>query len=104
MNHIKFYEGWDIEEEIHDIVDEPPKYKVILLNDDYTTMEFVVWILEEIFHKTPSEATRIMLLVHHTGSGVCGLYPKEIAETKVEQVHAMARDAGFPLKAIMKKE
>jgi len=94
------------DEEIEDVadIDEPPLYKVILLNDDYTTMEFVVNVLKEVFHKTLPEATRIMLLVHHTGSGLCGTYPKEIAETKIEQVHSLARGAGFPLKAIMEKE
>ena len=104
MDDIKLDDRWGLEEEVDDIIDEPPLYKVILLNDDYTTMDFVVEILEDIFHKTPSEATRIMLLIHNTGSGVCGKYPKEIAETKIDLVHARARSAGFPLKAIMEKE
>ncbi len=104
MDDIKIDERWGLDEEIDELIDEPPLYKVILLNDDYTTMDFVVGILEDIFHKTPSEATRIMLLVHNTGSGVCGRYPKEIAETKIEQVHSRARSAGFPLRAIMEKE
>lgn len=104
MDETRFSEFADIEEEADEVVEEPPLYKVILLNDDYTTMDFVVGILEEIFHKTPSEATQIMLLIHNTGSGVCGIYPKEIAETKIEQVHSKARNAGFPLRAVMEKE
>ena len=104
MDDILIHETWDIEEESLDSIKEPPRYRVILLNDDYTTMDFVVKILEDVFHKSPSEATRIMLLVHHTGSGVCGIYTKEIAETKVNQVRVRAREAGFPLKAIMEKE
>ncbi len=82
-------------------LEEPPLYKVLLHNDDYTTMEFVVEILEEIFHKTPAEATAIMLNVHNKGVGVCGVYPAEIAETKIDQVHNRARKAGFPLLATM---
>ncbi len=84
-------------------LEEPPKYKVLLHNDDYTTMDFVVEILEQVFHKSPAEATSIMLSVHHNGIGVCGLYPKEIAETKVEEVHRRARTAGFPLRASVER-
>ncbi len=84
-------------------IKEPPKYRVLLHNDDYTTMDFVVKILEEVFHKTPAEATAIMLHVHNNGVGVCGIYPAEIAETKVDTVHAKARAAGFPLLATMEK-
>ena len=83
---------------------EPPLYKVLLYNDDYTTMDFVVQILENIFHKSPAEAIGIMLNVHHEGMGVCGYYTKEIAETKVNSVHARARVAGFPLRAGMENE
>ena len=104
MDDILIDEQWDIEDEDQDTIKEPPRYRVILLNDDYTTMDFVVRILEDVFHKSPSEATRIMLLVHHTGSGVCGVYTREIAETKVNQVRTRAREAGFPLRAIMEKE
>lgn len=77
----------------------PPMYSVILINDDYTTMEFVVDVLVKIFHKSPTEANRIMLHIHFKGRGVCGTYPYEIAETKVGKVHAMARAEGFPLRA-----
>ncbi len=91
--------------EIRDWVDEelqirePRMMRVLLHNDNYTTMDFVVKILEEIFHKSPAEATAIMLNVHHKGIGVCGVYPAEVAETKVAQVHERARQAGFPLRA-----
>ena len=83
---------------------EPPLYKVFLLNDDYTTMEFVVEILKTVFHKGLTEATRIMLHVHNRGKGLCGVYTREIAETKVETVRSLAREAGFPLQCAMEKE
>ena len=79
-------------------------YKVMLLNDDYTTMEFVVEVLVYIFQKSLEEATRIMLNVHRSGIGVCGFYPYEIAETKVSAVETLARENGFPLKCIMERE
>ena len=82
---------------------EPEMFRVILLNDDYTTMDFVVQVLEEVFHKTPAEAYRIMMLVHTQGRGVAGLYPFEVAETKVSTVVDLARAAGFPLQATMEK-
>jgi ATP-dependent Clp protease adaptor protein ClpS len=83
---------------------EPPLYKVLLLNDDYTTMEFVVEVLVYVFNKSESDATRIMLDVHRKGVGVCGIYPFEIAETKVDTVEALAREKGFPLKCTMERE
>jgi ATP-dependent Clp protease adaptor protein ClpS len=79
---------------------EPTVYKVILLNDDYTTMEFVVSVLENVFQKTPSEAFQIMMHVHVNGRGIAGVYPWEVAETKVDTVTSLARGAGYPLKAI----
>jgi ATP-dependent Clp protease adaptor protein ClpS len=85
-------------------VDEPPMYKVMLLNDDYTTMDFVVEVLVYVFQKPPEEATLIMLNVHRKGVGVCGTYPFEIAETKVNLVENLARENGFPLKCIMERE
>ncbi len=94
---------FEISEDTKDEIKEPSKYQVLLHNDDYTTMDFVVEILEEIFHKSPSEATQIMLNVHYNGIGVCGVYTKEIAETKVHVVHERARKAGFPLRASYEK-
>lgn len=82
----------------------PELFKVLLLNDDYTTMDFVVEVLETIFNKQPAEAFRIMMMVHTQGKGLCGVYPYEIAETKVEAVINRARDNGFPLKAAMEPE
>jgi len=82
----------------------PKKYKVYILNDDYTSMDFVVEILMGIFHKTHSEAEKIMLEVHKKDRGLCGVYIHEIAETKVMQVAKKARDSGFPLKATMEEE
>jgi ATP-dependent Clp protease adaptor protein ClpS len=82
----------------------PPQYKVILLNDDYTSMDFVVTILELIFGKSPSEAVKIMHLVHVSGRGIAGVYAKEIAEAKLSQVHKRARAASFPLRGILEEE
>jgi ATP-dependent Clp protease adaptor protein ClpS len=83
---------------------KPPLYKVILLNDDYTPMEFVVEILKAVFHKQQADATRIMLHVHQNGMGIAGVYPYEIAETKVHTVEELARQAEYPLKCVMEKE
>lgn len=83
---------------------KPDLYKVILLNDDYTTMDFVVKILESIFNKSPVEAVQIMLHVHKNGSGIAGVYTKDIAETKINIVHDLARKNQFPLRCIMVKE
>ena len=90
-----------IEEEIASeiVLDEPPMYRVVLHNDDYTTMEFVVHILMTIFHKSKQESERIMLDVHKKGRGVCGVYTREIAQTKVEQVRVLAKQHQFPLLA-----
>lgn len=82
---------------------EPDLYQVILLNDDYTTMDFVVQVLEEVFLKQPAEAFRIMMAVHTQGRGVCGHYTHEVAETKVATVRDLAREAGFPLQATMEE-
>lgn len=79
---------------------KPKMYKVLLHNDDYTTMEFVVHVLETVFQKGPAEAFQIMMHVHVNGRGLAGVYPWEVAETKAETVITMAREAGFPLKAI----
>lgn len=82
---------------------EPPLYKVLLHNDDYTTMDFVVMVLETVFKKDKSEAIRIMLNVHHQGLGIAGVYPREIGETKIAVVHGLARKNQFPLKCSLEK-
>ncbi len=85
-------------------VARPPRYKVLLYNDDYTPMEFVVAILEQLFGKGPSEATQIMLQVHRGGLGVAGVYVLEVAETKMAAVHRLAEERGYPLQAGVEKE
>jgi ATP-dependent Clp protease adaptor protein ClpS len=82
----------------------PSLYKVLLLNDDYTPMEFVVHVLERFFAKSREEATRIMLHVHHKGVGICGVYTFEVAETKVAQVIEFARQHQHPLQCTMERE
>ena len=82
----------------------PPKYKVLVHNDDYTTMEFVVWVLTDVFHHSQASATRVMLSVHRTGIGVAGIYTRDVAETRVEQVLTHAREAGHPLQCTMEPE
>ena len=82
---------------------EPPVFKVVLLNDDYTTMEFVLRVLETVFQKSPAEAYRIMMQVHLNGSGIAGVYPWEVAETKVETLAVLARQAEFPLRAAIEE-
>jgi ATP-dependent Clp protease adaptor protein ClpS len=81
----------------------PPMYQVLLLNDDYTPMEFVVAIIQEYFNKDRETATQIMLSVHRDGKGVCGVFPKDIAATKVEFVLTHARKAGHPLQCVMEE-
>jgi ATP-dependent Clp protease adaptor protein ClpS len=78
---------------------EPRLYRVILHNDDYTTMDFVVKVVMAVFHKPAAEATKIMLDVHRKGRGIVGVYTRDIAVTKVSQVHQMARQGEFPLRA-----
>jgi ATP-dependent Clp protease adaptor protein ClpS len=82
---------------------EPKLYNVVLLNDDYTTMEFVLHILETLFQKSPAEAFRIMMHVHRNGRGLAGVYTWEVAETKADQVATMASEAGFPLRATIEE-
>ncbi|MBL3520116.1 ATP-dependent Clp protease adapter ClpS [Aliarcobacter lanthieri] len=96
----------EIEVELSDEIElqEPKKYNVFLLNDDYSTMDFVIDVLIKVFRKNLNEAEAIMLSVHNNGKGLCGVYTYEIASTKVAQVKTMARDKGFPLKAVMEEE
>lgn len=94
----------DGQEDIDLQLKKPPLYSVFLLNDDYTTMDFVIHVLETVFHQPVIEATRIMLHVHKNGKGLAGTYTREIAETKIDIVHKIAREHEFPLKCSMEKE
>lgn len=82
----------------------PPMFRIIMLNDDFTPMEFVVELLMRLFHKPAAVAERLMLEVHHHGSAVCGIYPRDIAETKLAQVESASRREGHPLKCVMEKD
>ena len=82
---------------------EPKEYMVVLLNDNFTTRDFVVEVLKLIFHKNPDEAERIMLNVHHKGRGLVGVYTWDIAHTKVNQVHSIAKQYDYPLKCIVEE-
>jgi ATP-dependent Clp protease adaptor protein ClpS len=93
--------GSAVKERVETRKQEPTQYKVVLLNDDYTTMEFVVRVLETVFQRSPAEAYRIMMHVHVNGKGIAGVYPWEVAETKVETVTSMARHAEYPLRAVI---
>lgn len=94
----------EIIDEIDEKITEPPMYKVLLHNDDYTTKAFVVEILMVVFNKSIGEATGLMWQVHRNGIGVCGIYPYEMAETKINLVTKISQESGFPLKASMEKE
>ena len=96
--------GGEVLERTREQLKKPELFKVVLLNDDYTTMDFVVDILESVFNKGPAEAFRIMMMVHTQGKGLCGVYPFEVAETKVATVVERARESGFPLRAAMEPE
>lgn len=95
--------GGEVLEKTRPKTRKPALFKVILHNDDYTTMQFVIEVLESIFHRSPAEAYRIMMQVHRQGRGVCGAYPHEVAETKVALVHDWAKEQGFPLRASMEE-
>ena len=99
----KYEDSAVAEAETREKVAEPPLFKVLLHNDDYTTMEFVMEVLETVFHKSPAEAYRIMLMVHTQGRGVAGVYTWEVAETKADQVAALASEAGYPLRATIEE-
>jgi ATP-dependent Clp protease adaptor protein ClpS len=96
-------EGGLLVQEAKPRLKRPPMYKVVLLNDDYTPMEFVVEVLEKIFAMDRSRATQIMLHVHTRGKGICGVYTKDVAETKVEQVNAYSRQNQHPLLCVMEE-
>jgi ATP-dependent Clp protease adaptor protein ClpS len=81
----------------------PPMYKVLLLNDDYTPMEFVVLVLQKFFAMTRERATQVMLKVHREGMGICGVYPRDVASTKVQQVAAYSRKHQHPLQCVMEE-
>ncbi|MBN2735648.1 MAG: ATP-dependent Clp protease adaptor ClpS [Spirochaetales bacterium] len=100
MSEFEYQDSLQLEDETK----EPPKYKVILINDDYSTFEFVTYILKKVFFKTQKDAEQITLDVHKKGFGVCGIYDKEIAETKVLVVHQLAEEAGYPLRCEMEEE
>ncbi len=90
--------------ETREKVVRPRQWKVLLHNDDYTTMEFVVWVLQAVFHHDETAATQIMLHVHRTGMGVAGVYSREVAETRVAQVDALAKEHEFPLRCSMEED
>jgi len=93
----------DILDQVDEGLKEPDMYRVLLLNDDYTTQDFVIEVLVKIFHKQPVDATRIMLDVHKKGRGMVGLYPFDIANTKVNQVRNLAKQREYPLKCVMER-
>ena len=92
-----------IRERVKHKISPPKKYGVFLMNDDFTTMDFVVFILKEIFGMSDSQAHRIMMLVHEQGKGLCGIYSFQIAQTKQQQVLSLAQQAGFPLVCILEQ-
>ena len=96
--------GADVLERTKTITKEPRFYRVILHNDDYTTMDFVTNVLETVFHKQPVVAYRLMLQVHAQGRAICGMYPHEVAETKIATVRDLATRHGFPLQASMEED
>jgi ATP-dependent Clp protease adaptor protein ClpS len=91
--------GGAVKERVQEKTKEPTLYSVVLLNDDYTPMQFVVDVLETVFRRSPAEAYRVMMQVHLNGRGVAGVYPWEVAETKVDTLLSCARESGHPLQA-----
>jgi ATP-dependent Clp protease adaptor protein ClpS len=96
--------GTGIQEREEQKVKEPDMYRVVLLNDDYTTMDFVVYVIQKVFHKPAAEASKIMMDVHKKGRGVVDRYPLDIARTKAGQVKKLARDSEYPLECVVEKE
>jgi len=99
----ELFGDFGVSEDVRQKKATPRRYKVLIHNDDYTTMEFVVHILESVFNKSSAEANRIMLNVHIKGHGLCGIYPFEVAETKVKKVHLLAERESYPLKCSMEE-
>ncbi len=100
ISNVHFEEDEALESDVlseKEALKEPPLYAVIMYNDDYTPMDFVVFMLVSEFHHNEDEAVEIMLNIHHQGKGIAGIYARDIAETKANQVNALARQAGFPL-------
>ena len=93
-----------VAEKVRDLTKRPELYRVLLHNDDYTSMDFVIDILETIFSKSPAEAHRVMMHVHGAGIGVAGVYTHEVAETHVGKVHSRAEEAGYPLRASLEED
>jgi len=100
----KIKRGEEGELKARDRVKKPRKWKVLLYNDDYTTMEFVIYILRTVFRHSPASASRVMLLVHKSGVGIAGHYTREIAETRMNKVLSLARKEGHPLQCSMEPE
>jgi len=100
-NYPDLQEELDVDRETR--LNEPPMYRVYLMNDDYTPMDFVVDILMTVFRQSQEKAAEIMLHVHHQGKGLCGIYTYEVAETKVDTVHELAEENGYPLRSVMEK-
>jgi len=103
MSEIEFQNRTATKKKTRDKVDEPPLYRVILLNDDYTTFDFVVSVLTGIFGKSVPDAITITNDVHRKGSGVCGVFPRDVAETKIDLVARSSKQAGFPLRCTMEE-
>ena len=103
MSH-EFEDDHGVVTEIEKKTKEPKRWRVVILNDDYTTMEFVVFVLESVFHKTPQEAYSLMLSIHETGSGVAGVFSYEIAEMKTAIVAELSRKRDHPLRCIMEED
>lgn len=104
MSDFGYKSDEDVDVVSRDDVRTPRNFKVLLHNDHYTSMEFVVLVLETIFRRTGAESVEIMLSVHQKGVGIAGVYPSAVAETKIERVHAEAEKEGFPLKCSMEPE
>lgn len=104
-NEVHFEEQLDpgLLQEEEPVIAHPSMYEVLILNDEFTPMDFVVFVIKKLFHRSHDDAIRLMLQVHHHGEGICGIYTREIAETKMMQVINLARENLHPLKCVMRK-